>query len=383
MKEIMVIIKKEIRNSIRDKRILYTSIILPLIVYPLFLVLPLFMSGKREKMAKEKPSKIGIVKRIADDSIIKTLNSRQIIYIKVDSVDADYIKKSVVDAIVDKDGNKFIVYYDPMDISSQLAMSRFSNLINLKNQSMLRQTLEEVGIEYEWIPRIPLETKVIYPEKKAGAYIFGLMAAMFLIMWAVIGGMTVALEITAGEKERKTLEFLIASPVNRGSILLAKLITTVSFGLFSALLMIVALGLSFRFILGGMFSGMRISFDISFISFLWIFLIMLLTLVFFSSLILGLSIFARSYREAQMYVTPISLIMVIPIIFLQFFTRDLGSWVYYVPLLNSMIALKDILVGETTSNHLMITLFSYFIYIYISLRITSRIFKNEKSIIRG
>ena len=383
MKKIFVIIKKELKNSIRDKRILYTSIILPFVVYPLFLVLPMMISKKQESKARLKPSNIGVVKTIEKDSTLNMLKSKDLIYIPVDSVDANYIKKNVVDAILSKDSNKFVIYYDPMDKASQLAMTRFSNLIGIKNQMMLEQTLEKVGIDFDWIPKIEIEVKVVYPEKKAGAYIFGLIAAIFLIMWAVIGGMTVALESTAGEKERKTLEFLIASPIKRRTILIAKLITTVAFGLFSSLLMIIALILSFHFILGGMFGGMQISFDIPLISLLWVFLIILLTLIFFSSIILALSIFARSYREAQMYVTPISLIMVIPIIFLQIFTRDVGNWVYYVPILNSMIALKDILVGEITARHLINTLLSYLIYVYISLKIASRIFRNEKSIIRS
>ncbi len=378
MKGIISIIKKEFLNSIRDKRILYMSIILPVFIYPLFLLLPLSFTNEKINNVKEKKIIVGLFK-MEPDSALKTFENKNYAFSSVDSVNVEFIKSGNVDIILSKD-SFYNVFYDPEDIGSQLAMERFSKDVETFNKEILEGMLKKVGLSSDWINSVNIKK---IPLKKKNISSFYIMLIAFLIMWSVIGSSAVIIEATAGEKERKTLEYLIALPVSRESILIGKIITTFIFGFVSSFLMFLAFSVAFKFFLPQASKSLLYLNSVSFKYVHIIVLIIILTMLSFDMLLTTLSIFAKSIREAQMYMMPISFLLILPIIFMQMFSKDLDSWVYFVPVLNSIVEIKELLIGRFDSHNLLVVILVYVAFIYIFFKRALRSFKSEKAVLRS
>ena len=136
----------------------------------------------------------------------------------------------------------------------------------------------------------------------------GMLIPMMIIGYSGSGIVPIATDLGAGEKERGTLEPLLSTSISRSSILIGKLIVTATFGSITSILSAVGLLLAFKF---GMSDTMAITIDLSLQSMLLIVLLAVLYVIFISAVMLLVSTYARSLKEANTYLTPVTLIPVL------------------------------------------------------------------------
>jgi sodium transport system permease protein len=203
-----------------------------------------------------------------------------------------------------------------------------------------------------------------------------------------------AIDATAGEKERGTLEVLLVAPVRRSEVVGGKFIATLTFGLTAALMAIVGYllgGALMRSVflprLGddatGMVSIMGGTFNASLGTIGLLLISALLLSSFVAAMLLSISLFARSFKEAQSYIAPLSFLFIIPVLVLQF--KDLiglGDGVYYIPVLNVLVYMDDVVRGAATVEHMAITWVTLIIATLILLAFANRNFTRENVIFR-
>jgi sodium transport system permease protein len=206
-----------------------------------------------------------------------------------------------------------------------------------------------------------------------------------IVIWAFYGGMSVASDLIAGEKEKNTLETLLISPVRRTDIVLGKFLALSVVCLLSSLSSLVGLVLLAVVRPPGSDMMFETGLGVTPLAALLILALMVPMVAFFASLLVGVSSFAKNSRESQTYLTQISFIVILPAIFSQFigFT-DFASarWVNYVPILNTANNIRMALLGKADYVGIAITVGVSLVLALIALWGTVKLFNREEVLVR-
>jgi len=216
----------------------------------------------------------------------------------------------------------------------------------------------------------------------------------FIAVWTLAGGQVTALDATAGEKERGTLESLLVSPVRRVEVVVGKFLATLTFGLAASVMAIVGYivgGVVLRGLFlnrlgddaGELVAIMGGSLQTTPLSIVLLLLSALLLAALIAALLISITTFARTYKEAQSYVAPLSFIMIIPAIGLQF-SDFFGTniLVYCIPIMNALILMDDIVKGQAALLPVLVTWASLAAFSVLLLDFAYRSFKREGVIFR-
>jgi sodium transport system permease protein len=387
MKKIGLIFRKEIMNAVRDRRVLISTVIVPLLVLPLVTMLPMMMIGKKQHEAQERSSTV-VLTGLKYPELEQALRaSNRFTFATPDSLDRQ-IRQGRVDAgieVTDLPENqrsaKVKVLFDATRTESQAAADKVKLVIADLSRQIVSRQIDTTKVNLNPVQAIP--TNVASERQMAGFFI-GMLVGMMGIIGLITGAMVMAIDSTAGEKDRKTLEVLLAAPIARNSIVIGKYLATVLSAMVSVVLM--TTGYAFSFIIGlrsladsGLGSG---TLAISLPAVLVILLVMLVTAGFIAALEMAVSIFARSYREAQGYLTPLTFLAVIPVVFMQTISSNPNPALFYVPLLNAMLLIRELLMGAIVPDHILRTVMTALVCAAIALRLAFSMFRRESVLLR-
>ncbi len=198
---------------------------------------------------------------------------------------------------------------------------------------------------------------------------------LILILMTITGAVYPAIDLTAGERERGTLEILIAAPIPRLGLLFAKYVTVVTVALLTALvnlgMMTATLYLSGA---GPLLFGDR-GLPVTLV--LQVFGLLLLFAAFFSAVLLTLTSFARSFKEAQAYLIPLMLLALVPGVLGVMPGLPLTGTLAVVPLLNIVLLARDLFMGKADPLLAATVLLSTFLYALAALAVAAQLFGAE------
>lgn len=215
-------------------------------------------------------------------------------------------------------------------------------------------------------------------------FVLSLLLPLFLVIYAITGGMYAAMDLSAGEKERSTLEVLLLSPASRLQITLGKLLAVSTVGVCSVVLAVAALVVAMRQLPLSLREGTDLSFSWSADTVALVALLGILLAVAFAALELALGIFARSFKEAQNYITPLYLVALVPVAAVASIPDLKPALAFFlIPALNAALVLKEALVGATDGLHVALTVASMLLFCLLAVCATVRIFSNEKVLLRS
>ena len=239
-------------------------------------------------------------------------------------------------------------WYDPTRTSAQIADTRLQTVLSQYNAAKVAAALKAKGVD----PGIlsPIQTNqhpLSSPQKAASNSFLSFFLPYILITMILTGGFSAALDSTAGERERKTLESLLLTPAPRSRVLLGKIaaVTTISLVAAVAAISSMFVALSQISLPGSSSSGTHITLNpTAFPVMVWL---ALLLAVSFSSLTLALGTLARNFRQGQAYVTPLYFITIFPASIILFIPDFNPSLAYYlIPILNAVLVLRDAIVHD-------------------------------------
>jgi sodium transport system permease protein len=205
------------------------------------------------------------------------------------------------------------------------------------------------------------------------------LVPMVLILMTITGAVYPAIDLTAGERERGTLEALMAAPVPRLGLLFAKYIAVLTVALLTALVNIVGMVITLLASgLGAVLFGER---GLSLGSVVLVFLLLVLFAAFFSAVLLCVTSFARSFKEAQAYLIPLMLVALAPG-FLAIIGAQLNAWMCVIPLANIVLLARDTLQGQAHPLWGLVAVLTTALYGTAALGLAARIFGSD-SILYG
>ncbi|MEC9092137.1 MAG: ABC transporter permease subunit/CPBP intramembrane protease [Planctomycetota bacterium] len=249
--------------------------------------------------------------------------------------------------------------------------------IDLTNFVLAKTSLERRNIAWD---EARYQTISLEGEATTGAISMANLVPLILILMTMTGAVYPAIDLTAGERERGTLEALIAAPVPRFQVLAAKFIGVLTVAMLTAIVNMVGM-----FSTLAVFGLLPILFgdqQFSFMAMIQVFALLLLFASFFSSVLLAVTSFARSFKEAQAYIVPLMLVSITPGIISLTPGLELSGVLAVIPLINIVLLAREIMEGSAVALPAIIAITSTILYGLSALSLAANIFGSD-SILYG
>lgn len=358
-----LIFAKELKELLRDRKTLFFMVALPILVFPMIFGGVGYFSVKAVQEAQNEILKYALVGAENAPEIVKGLSETEVFELVNIDLSQDYqslINAEEVDFILEVSGNyssdvitngQAVVKLYLNDAGLNLVHSRVEEIISNESDRLQLLIFEKLGFDRAQhtalLNPISLEKVDVANKRESWGENIGGIVAYLIFILCLQGAMMPAADLGAGEKERGTLETLLISPVERYKIVLGKFLTIGFAGVTTALLtvssiaiwgLVLSQGMAIKFVMEFMVA-------ISILDFVLVFLMLIPVVAIFASLLLTLSIYARSFKEAQSYMGFLILIAIVPIIFALLPGVELkGGWAW-VPLTNVALAVKELIKG--------------------------------------
>ncbi len=220
----------------------------------------------------------------------------------------------------------------------------------------------------------------------AGA-MWGTMLGYILLLLMFTGGMYPAIDMTAGEKERKTLELYLSSPATRSEIVLGKILAAMTAIFLTAMLTLISIAFSIRN--GGLAGGknpqmeaMLKTIPLDGHALLLITATILPLAVLAASIMIAIAILARSFKEGQTYLTPLALIVIFPALIGGMPGLQFTNAMALIPIFNASQVIRSTLLGDLTATNFLITTGANLVYAGAAFWFASRRFEDETVLFR-
>jgi sodium transport system permease protein len=233
-----------------------------------------------------------------------------------------------------------------------------------------------------------IQQQNVAPAEKVGGAILGGLVPYFVILLCLTGAMYPAMDLTAGEKERGTIETILCSPVSRTHLVIGKFLMVLTASVATAILSIISMAASFgvgkKLLLGVAHGAADSALQITMTSkaIISIFIIVLPLAVMFSAALLAISLFAKSFKEAQSYLSPLMIIVVLPAVAAVLPGVELNSALALVPVLNTSLVSKEIITGTYHWNYIALIFASSCVYAAAAIAIAVKLFQSEDVLFR-
>lgn len=381
---LFAVYKKEILDVLRDKRTLAIMILLPLILYPLLLLVGSqvgMMLARTEverefEVAFDFPMEISLGSLIADYEKyrLKPEYPRNL----EEALDSGEIAAYVT--LAEENGRDvYTIHYNSAQSGSSSAANRVRQLLGDYQRLLTREQLETAGLD----PEIVLEpighrmADTAADEEKTGMFL-GSILPFFLVVGVVTGAVYPAIDVTSGEKERGTLETLLTLPLSNLELMAGKFFAVASVAVASAVLNFVSLPLVGGFLVSGLI-GVTMDLNVSalVLPLLITFVCILVFSLFVSAVILCVTSFAKSFKEANNYITPVLLIFMLPSMVTMIPDLNLSSATAAIPVVNILLLIKDVLILNYDLANMAIVLVSNIGYAVLAVIALAKIYNSE------
>ena len=394
-----MVYRKELTDSLRDRRTIVSMIVIPTILMPL---LALGVGGISAALFGEAMHETPVVMVLgaeASPQVRAALEAdRGLKVVPPEPVLAELISdkkiRSAVEIPADFDAAlargqaaPVRIYVYGGDLRSGFAADRLQKFFRDFRDRIVRARLEARGLSTALIEPIHIEQQNVAPPERVSGAVLGGLIPYFVILFCLTGAMYPAIDLTAGEKERGTMETILCSPVSRTQLVLGKFLLVLTASLAAAMLSLVSLGLTMTgskqlFSLLTPAGNAATPMAIHAQALVWVFLLVLPLAMFFSAALLAIALFAKSYKEAQSYISPLAIVVLLPAIISVMPGVELNAGLSLVPVLNTSLASTEIVSGIYHWKYLALILISSCAYAAAALAIAVRLFEREEVLFR-
>ena len=386
MRSILTVFGKELRDSLRDRRTVINTLVTGPLLAPLLFVLLINTVVTRELEKSEKPLALPVVGAQYAPNLVAALRQSDV---KIEPAPADperavreqdadvvlRITPGFADAWSKGWPAQIEVIYDESQSDSRSAARRLRTLLDAwaGRTSAMRLLARGLSPSLQR-PIVIADRDQSTPQSRSG--VLFAMLPYFFIIGAFIGGMAIAIDTTAGERERQSLEPLLVNPVARWRILAGKLAATTTFAIATVLLSVLAFAVVGR-LMPTERIGMILDIGAAFVVRTMIVMLPLAALI--ASVQTLVAAFAKSYREAQTYVSLLMLVPIVPVLLLSFLPYKAKLWMYAVPLMGQQIVIARLVRGDAVPGAALVVCFVCTALVAVlACVVTARIYRNER-----
>ena len=391
---IKTIAKKEVIEFVRDWRTIVAIIIIPILMFPvLFIVFPVLL----ESEAAELDNKVVDIEIQSNEYPIFLMDSFNESYTKLSYVnttfndslslplnDLDRVRNMEIDAILRLNYSDDIWYYSIIHLSTSESSTEaknriISSLITFEN-NITELRISEGGLEVD-STLDPLRwdgdtSKAdVATEGEQAGLILSLFIPLVLAIWTFSSAIQPSIDMTAGERERGTLEALLGLPCTRNELLLGKWLGVATITGVGVLLQIVGLLFAIGYLASSDFIGIP---ALSFGAIILIIISIMLFAVMVVALELALAMRSHSVKEAGSILGPAIILIIFPALFTQVINLDgIENFWFGIPVINILLALRELLLDRVIMEHVAIWFASSVLYASLAAYYAAKQFKRE------
>jgi sodium transport system permease protein len=402
---IATIYTKELRDLLRDRRTLVSTIIIPTVVMPLLTLGVGKVAAVIITRARQEIPRIMLIDGADSPGIRAGLEHSGKFRIETATPDwkALVSDKKVRAAVEIPAGFEkgleagsappVTIYNYQGELKSGLAVDQLDDFfIDLRSRATAR-LLADRGLPATIArPFIMKQVNVAAPERVGGNLLGGIIP-YFIIFLCLSGAMYPAMDLTAGEKERGTMETLLCSPAGRTEIVLGKFLMVLTGSVAAVVFSLISMGATLMIAGAALHSpsGLAASAaggagalpSIDPLGILGVLALVMPVSVLFSAVLFTTSLFAKSFKEAQSYVAPLIFLVVVPAIIGMLPGIELNGGLALVPILNISLVSREMLSGVWHWQYIAVIFASTALYAGVALALAVRMFRREDVIFRA
>ena len=394
----LIILIKELTDMIRDRRTIFMMVVMPLVVIPLLATTAIKLTQSQIEKAKDKELRVAVIGETAAPELFKRLSKEENFFL-VTMTNADSARAMTAEqtldgvVIIPQDFSEFVEGDKQATIrlifksseSLNAARRRIEAIIDQYDREIVNERIGRLQLDETLFDAIAIKREdVASTEEKFAENAGGFLPYIFII-FGFMGSIYPALDLGAGEKERGTLETILSSPASRFDIVMGKFLGVVLFSIATAFLaMLGVLIMVYQFLPTIETNITQTVMDMLGPRRIFIIMSMVLPVsAFFAAMALAISIFAKSFKEAQSMMAPLNIIIILPAMIGMLPGFKLSAVTAAIPILNLSLATKAILGGSADPILIAEVYLSLFFLAGVSIYGCVKWFNREETLFRS
>lgn len=397
MKTITTVFKKELLDSLRDRRTIVFMIVIPLLLFPLLFRVMMSVEKSQSEKERVKRLRVACIDHGNAEAFVAELRGRDDVVlvpsvpadsvsalIQADSLDGAFVfAENFDEEVAEMRPGRVDFYYKSTD-DRAIVQDRLKKPLEEYEQRLLAQRFARLELDSTIVDAVDLRSQnVASVQERVGKAVGGMLPYIFII-FCFMGSMYPAIDLGAGEKERGTMETLLTAPVDRFHILLGKFGVVVLSGLVSAAVSILGLFIAIK--TSSEIPNQFMHIIVNMLGWDTILLVLSLLLpltIFFAGILLSVSLTARSFKEAQSMISPLNIAVIVPAAIGLVPGIKMSYATAMIPVLNVSLATKELIAGTMQTPHLIVVYVSLVALALLSLYGSVWWFKRESTIFRS
>ncbi len=358
MRKIWVVFTKEWRDALRDKKSLRMTLLMPVYFVGVFVASTLFAihMGSQSRATTTEPIKLSVVGAEQLPALVDWLRERgvdvqpvgQDAYQQVEQAKLDYaliIPKDAAEKFATGESIELALVFDMTNNKVHGSLGFIRQQIWSWNGRMGSLRLLARGISPAIVNPVSVRDLNIASDEKMGFFVM-LSLPTLLILTAFMSSVGFTADMVAGERERRSLESLLITPVTSGMLVMGKWLNAFSLTLLVLLVEIFLFALAFHFL---PFNELGLRVNVTPLDLVAVLLALVSVAFIATGLQFLVSIFARSFKDAQTYMGLMVFIPMVPLFYSIFNPSAYADWFRWVPILGQQVLIKDLLLGGQVS----------------------------------
>ncbi len=401
IRTVHTIFRKELTDTLRDRRTLIFMLLVPIAGIPLLMMAmsELMTSRITEEMERTSVVIVQGMEFLPDDLRNDFANAESFTIApdstselndmieKVKSGEADalvLIPKSFDKAIAVESPTEVEIFYDKAEMRSGFTVDKLESVLSSYRDKTISARLRQRDMSEDIVKPFEIVSQNVATAKKMVGEGIGAMLPYLIILMCFTGAMYPAIDLAAGEKERGTLETLLVSPASRGEFVVGKYLVILTTGIVAALLSLASLTYSMKYMVGGLMSmtteALPVEFDLSTV--ILVLMIVLPLAGIFAAILLSISIFARSFKEAQSYISVMTMVILLPAFVSILPGTELNYKLALIPVVNVSVIIKEAISGTIEWNYVIVAFVSMIVLAAATLYFAKKWFERESILFR-
>lgn len=348
--------KKEVRENLRDRRSLFNSVLLGPILFPILFIGLAYFAGSKQQERAEKVLEVPVVGAEHAPNLVSFLEQQGLIILDAPADPEAAVRAQEMQVIIripEQFPEQWItgkpavveVIADPSRRESDIPMQRVQGLLYAYGAQIGQLRLQLRGVSPNIRTAIMVKDVDLSTPQSRGMLVM-IMLPYVLMITAFTGGMHLAIDSTAGEKERKSLEPLLINPVPRWQIMLGKMAATATYAFASLSLTLLAFRFAFPLLPTG---ALGVDLNLSARAVGGILLAVSPVVVLAAAMLTTLAALAKSLREAQSYMGLVFMIPMIPSLIFMVNPMKAETWMMAIPMFSQNLLIGEFVRGESVS----------------------------------
>jgi sodium transport system permease protein len=385
---VRIVWKKELTETLRDRKTLLIMVVLPLVLYPVLMLGMAAVTLSRTEARETETLYLGTAGAALPAEIRGVLaKAPHVVLVPVTDA-AGAVRAKQVHAALScpfdatlaleiHDQVALTLAYDSSDERSRELERRVQGALAELGQTLLAERLDRLGLRREVIEPVAVEARDTAPPARRGGWVLAQFLPFLVSMLMIGATFYPAIDFTAGEKERGTLQTLLTAPVTPLALCTGKYLAITVLALASAFSNLAAMGLVAVSMPWPQELESELSFDLG--PGVWLGLLgcLLLLGMTFGGLVMAVAVTAKGFKDAQHYLTPVTLVGVFPLMVAAVPGSELGPVGAAIPLYNLALAMRGLLTGDIQAGLLVIVLASSLVWVALALILAARMFGHE------